>query len=137
MLAAFFLIFVSAIQAQDFTFVTSGGTNTLTFCSNTNSDIVIPDNYNGLPVTAIRDSVFYGDSNLTSIALGTNLAAIGYYVFLDCANFKAITVSGQNTFLSSEDGVLFDKSKTTLLLYPVGRAGAYAIPKGVFAFSCV
>jgi hypothetical protein len=32
---------------------------------------------------------------------------------------------------SSEDGVLFTKDKTTLLLYPEGRSGSYTIPSTV------
>jgi hypothetical protein len=36
-----------------------------------------------------------------------------------------------NAFYSSVDGVLFNKSTNTLIAFPAGKAGSYAIPNGV------
>src|SRR5207253_323589 len=36
-----------------------------------------------------------------------------------------------NSAYSSVDGVLFNKSQTTLIQYPWGRAGSYTIPNGI------
>jgi hypothetical protein len=46
-----------------------------------------------------------------------------------------------NAVYSSADGVLFDKSQTTLIQYPGGKAGSYSIPSSVTnigwgAFEC-
>jgi hypothetical protein len=43
----------------------------------------------------------------------------------------AITVDTNNPAYSSADGVLFNKSQTTLIQYPGGLAGSYAIPDSV------
>jgi formylglycine-generating enzyme required for sulfatase activity len=43
----------------------------------------------------------------------------------------AITVDALNSFYSSEDGVLFNKSQTALIQYPEGKAGSYTIPNSV------
>ena len=48
---------------------------------------------------------------------------------------EAITVEGHNPFYSSVDGVLFNKSQTTLIQYPGGKPGSYAIPGSVFYIS--
>jgi len=40
-------------------------------------------------------------------------------------------VEALNSFYSSVDGVLFNKSQTTLIQYPGGKAGAYIIPGSV------
>ena len=50
---------------------------------------------------------------------------------LGCTSLTAITVDAANPAYSSVDGVLFDKSQTTLLQYPDGKAGAYTIPDSV------
>ena len=46
----------------------------------------------------------------------------------DCAS---ITVSEENEFFSSVDGVLFNKDKTTLIKFPASRKGIYTIPNTV------
>jgi hypothetical protein len=51
--------------------------------------------------------------------------------FNDCSSLTAITVNAQNSFYSSANGVLFDKNQTTLVEFPGGFAGSYAIPGGV------
>ncbi len=45
---------------------------------------------------------------------------------------KKIIVSEQNTTLSSQDGILFDKNKETLLCYPAGKEEeSYIVPESV------
>jgi hypothetical protein len=44
---------------------------------------------------------------------------------------KAISVTALNSVYSSVDGVLFDKTQTTLVKYPQGRVGSYAVPGSV------
>jgi hypothetical protein len=53
-------------------------------------------------------------------------------VFDDCTNLTSITVDINNANYSSLDGVLFNKNKTTLILFPVGKGGSYTtIPNSV------
>jgi sugar lactone lactonase YvrE len=48
-----------------------------------------------------------------------------------CTSLTAITMAAPNAYYSSIDGVLFDASQATLLEFPPGLEGSYAIPDGV------
>ena len=82
-------------------------------------------------VISIGDSAFYYCASLANVTLGTNVANIGVNTFDHCPSLIAITVDVGNAFYSSLDGILFNKSQTTLIQYPAGRTGGYTIPKSV------
>ena len=80
-------------------------------------------------------------TSLTSISLPSTLTEIdfydeeeGYYcgVFLDCPALTTITVaSGNPSYSSDANGVLYNSDKTLLIRVPQGRAGAYTVPASV------
>jgi len=71
---------------------------------------------------------------LTEIYIPENVTDIAYMPFPNCDKLKEINVSEDNNSYSSVNGVLFDKDKTTLILYPIGKEDkAYTIPDGVNA----
>ncbi len=82
-------------------------------------------------VTSIGGYAFSGCSALTSVEIGNSVTTIGDYAFSDCSALTAINVADDNTAYSSENGVLFDKAKTTLIQCPCGKAGDYTIPSSV------
>jgi hypothetical protein len=52
--------------------------------------------------------------------------------FENCSSLTTITVDTNNPVYSSLNGVLFDKSQTTLVRYPAGKVGtSYTIPASV------
>jgi hypothetical protein len=61
------------------------------------------------------------------------VVAIGSGAFFDCRGLTRLEVDGENRAYASVDGVLFNKDKTTLVHYPGGKAGSYAIPSSVIA----
>lgn len=82
-------------------------------------------------ITTIGNEAFYACGSLTSVDL-VNAATIGAGVFARCPSLEHITVSADNPNYRSEDGVLFDKNKTTLIQYPIGNARAsYSAPDSV------
>ncbi|MDR0312526.1 MAG: leucine-rich repeat domain-containing protein, partial [Treponema sp.] len=92
----------------------------------------IPGQIEGLPVTAIGDLVFPSYTNLTSVTLPSSVTSIGDRAFEGCTNLTGITVDSNNPVYASVDGVLFDKSMRTIILYPRGKqAETYAIPSSV------
>ena len=82
-------------------------------------------------VTSIGDWAFSDCTSLTGIAIGSSVTNIGYEAFYDCSSLTAITVDAANAVYSSVVGVLFDKSQTTLIQCPEGKAGSCTIPSTV------
>jgi len=70
---------------------------------------------------------------LTSVAIPAGVTSIEPGAFLNCDNLTAFTVDPGNAFYSSAGGVLFDKNQQTLIDFPVGLSGSYAVPNGVTA----
>lgn len=93
-------------------------------------------------VTTIMQQAFAVCSSLEgAIEISENVTSIGDNAFLSCYSMTAINVAPDNAAYSSQDGVLFNKPATTLILYPLGKAGSsYSIPSTVavitkFAFT--
>ncbi|MBQ7740229.1 MAG: leucine-rich repeat protein [Eubacterium sp.] len=83
-------------------------------------------------VTEISDYAFYGCSELESISIPENVSYIGSSSFNNCSGLTSITVSSSNAYFSSQDGVLFNKNSTKLILYPIGKSEtSYSIPSSV------
>ena len=83
-------------------------------------------------VTEIAEYAFWNCIELTSISISKNVTVIGEDAFAGCNGLTSINVDNSNPNYSSLDGVLFNKDKTTLILYPREKAGAsYSIPDSV------
>ena len=82
-------------------------------------------------VTKIGVQTFGGCSSLTSITIPENVTSIGNYAFSRCRSLTNISVDADNTNFSDIEGVLYNKDKTVLNVFPIGRSGEYSIPAGV------
>ena len=81
--------------------------------------------------TGIADGAF-GCSSLTSVIIPEGVTSISDQAFNNCGSLTEISVAVDNTVYTSENGVLFDKAKTALLVYPAGKKEAeYVIPESV------
>ena len=86
----------------------------------------------GDKVASIGDSAFYGCSSLTSIAIGSGLSKIGNSAFYGCSSLRSFNVNSNNKNYCDINGVLFDKDRTELIQYPIGKtATSYTIPDEV------
>jgi len=136
-------------------FKVEGETVAVVACDkNASGDLVIPSTYQGKPVTAIGDSAFMNCSSLTSVTIPDSVTSIGHaafglcssltsvtipdsvtsiggWAFSYCSSLTSIEVGKGNTEYSSDDGILFDKNKTELIQFPVGKSGHYMIPDSI------
>lgn len=55
------------------------------------TDVVIPDNIYGMPVRAVGDSAFAGDTVIKSVKMGKNLKIIGTRAFSGCTSLETVT----------------------------------------------
>lgn len=120
----------------------------------TDTDLQIPDEYNGKLVKGIADSAFKDCDQIESVTLGNRVTTIGenafegcsgitsidipYYVkdiatnaFEGCSSLEEINVDEDNKNYSSTDGALTNKKETSLLLVPEGKTGSYEVPDGI------
>ncbi|MEI7855665.1 MAG: DUF4347 domain-containing protein, partial [Planctomycetota bacterium] len=98
----------------EFNFSTSNSTITITGYTGTDWLVNIPSTIGGLPVTSIGGGAFY-NIRLTSITIPNSVTSIGDWAFVYCYDLTSITVDASNATYSSLDGVLYDKTQTTIL----------------------
>jgi len=107
------------------TSVTSIGSGAFQNCTSL-TNVTIPNS-----VTSIGSDAFASCTSLSSVTIGNSVTNIGDYAFWNCTSLTNITVNALNSTYSSVAGVLFNKSQTTLVEYPGGKAGSYTIPTSV------
>ena len=146
----------SAIAAQfgDFTYTISDSAATITDYTGSGAIVTIPNFIEGFTVSTIGTNAFYGCKGLNGVNIPNSVLTIGYgafsacsgltkvtlpnsvntivgNVFSYCDNLTQINVDGSNNSYSSAEGVLFDKSKTRIIIFPNGKSGDYFVPKSV------
>ncbi len=91
-------------------YVLSGGTLTIDGYNGPGGAVIIPDNINGYPVTAMKEGassssgVFSGKTNITSVTLPDSVTNIGAYAFYGCNNagFTSFTIPTDVTSIGNE-----------------------------------
>lgn len=81
-------------------------------------------------LTEISDYAFTGCS-IENVNLPSSLLYIGKKVFNDCIHLNNITITSNSNY-SSYDGVLYDKDKSKLIIYPIGKNNtSFEVPSSV------
>ncbi len=90
--------------------------------------IKIPDS-----VETIKGWAFLECENLTEVEIPVSVSFISNeHVFGGCTSLKAIKVADSNPHYLSDDGILYNKKKTTLLCCPsAGKTGVFSVPDSV------
>ena len=96
----------------------------------------------GSKLASIGQQAFMGNTRLTSITIPASVTTIGagalsnngFFALPGTLSLTAIDVDPANPNYSSIDGVLFNKTATTLIQYPSRKSSTtYSIPAGVTA----
>ncbi|MDE6586493.1 MAG: leucine-rich repeat protein [Clostridia bacterium] len=89
-------------------------------------EITIPDSVN-----SIVNSAFRGCSEITKINIHAGVNSIGNNAFGWCSKLKSITVDANNEAYASQDGILYNKAKTSCIHIPSALAGEITVPYGI------
>ena len=83
-------------------------------------------------VKSIGEEALYGCKSLTTLRIMEGLDSIGQFAFWQCYALTDIHVSPDNPTFSSENGILYDKHKTTLLKHAAARPDTvFTVPASV------
>lgn len=89
--------------------------------------VTIPETLDGEPVIAVElDN--YMDNTITSLTIPAGVRRLD---LRGAHNLKSVSVSADNPYYTSIDGVVFNKDCTILEEFPRGRGGSYTVPGGV------
>ena len=109
---------------------------TVTGYEGTPTVVVIPETYEGLPVTSIGWGAFAGCTSLTSVTIPDSVTSIGQSAFTFCPSLERLTVapgnpayrSAGNCIIETETGTLIQGCNNSVIPMDgsVTRIGAYA-----------
>ena len=133
--------------------VTSIGSYAFSFCNSLNTINLTAS------IKTINNAAFIGCSALNEIILPTDLIEIGSYAFAGltsiigvvsfpnslksigesafsgCNGITSFIVQDSNPYLSTLDGVIFNKDLSALILFPLGKSSTYSVPNSVTSIS--
>lgn len=106
------------------------GTAAIVAYKGTDTDVVIPAVLDGKSVVRLKEA-FLSAGGVQTVTIPSSVTAIDRDAFMQCPSLTDISVDSACSSYASQDGVLFNKDKTTLIRCPEGRSGVYTIPSGV------
>lgn len=131
----------------DMTYEISDGEATVTAVPNKSivTEIVIPDEYEGAPVTEIAEFACVNLEYVTKVTIGKNVKEISDWAFGNSKKIAAFEVDEENPYICDVDGVIYTKDMEAILFYPPAggvrvekdengndvKSIAYTIPEGV------
>lgn len=93
--------------------------------------IVIPDEYEGVPVTKIADFAATNLEYVTEFYIGKNVKEIGNWALENNQHIAAYEIDKANENFCSIDGVIYTKDMKTIVFFPPAKEGEYVVADGV------
>lgn len=121
---------VAVRKRPDFDYFNQDGGVIITRYNGSGQDIEVPAEIEDKPVIGIN-GLKYG---INSVTIPASVKFLSESTFYD-SNLKNIFVSEDNECYADIDGVLTNKAKTKILVYPLGKGNTYTIPAGILDVS--
>ncbi|MBR3024173.1 MAG: leucine-rich repeat domain-containing protein [Oscillospiraceae bacterium] len=144
-------------SSGDYMYAVDGDETYLILCDSAEETLVVPDEIDGHVITSIYKNAFQGCIS-KEITLPEGVKTIGEDVFsthlvslnlpasfeefttdepfVNCSKLKSLSVAEGNEKYSSENGILFNKDKSVLLIYPQAKEDEKAVlPSSVKAIA--
>lgn len=84
--------------------------------------LVIPDEFEGKPVVGIQKTAISSAEYIKTLKIGKNVKFIEKWGITNCPSLERIIVDENNEYFETdENGILYNKGKTELILYPTAR----------------
>ena len=121
----------------EFTLLSDGTGYSVSKGTATDDVVLIPSVYEGKPVTEIGSFYKYENNNyiyydnLTMVVIPDSVTSIDSNPFDTCKNLTSIIVNPNNSIYSSQNGVLYNKTLTELVIFPAGISSSFVIPNSV------
>lgn len=89
--------------------------------SNVFSDVIVNHVELEQGIETIESQAFYGNANLIKVTIPESVTSIGENAFGNCTKLSVITLDKKNKKYALVDGILYNKTITSLIKYPSGR----------------
>ena len=113
-------------------YILDDGTACITKYNGNDEKVIVPEKLDGIRVTDIGYSAFYGCTNLKEITIPDSVENIGDNPFMGCKNLLNINISANNPTLEFVDNALIYKSEKRLVCYlSASEESKYEISKEI------
>ncbi|MBQ8765230.1 MAG: leucine-rich repeat domain-containing protein [Clostridia bacterium] len=85
------------------------------------TEITVPDEIEGVPVTKIADFAIVNLEYVEKVFIGKNVKEIGVWALENNQHVTAFEVDEANEYFCDVDGVIYTKDMKTLLFYPIAK----------------
>ena len=108
---------------DSFTYEINGESVTITGYTGNEASVVIPNEIEGKPVTAIGKAAFSQNNTLTSVAIPDSVTSIGEFAFYDCGRLSSVTFEEGSRLSSIGDSAFYMTWSLTSIEIPDGVTG--------------
>ena len=87
-------------KSGDYTYALTSDSNSYIIMEYSGSEevVIIPQKYNGKPISRIGSFAFYGNQKLLSVAMSSNIKSLGGLCFGNCPNLKSVTFTSGGSY---------------------------------------
>lgn len=123
-----------AAPEDNFTYlVDDDGNARIVGYSEASSEVSIPAEIDGHPVTTIGENAFLYCYNVKKIRIPSSVTVIEANPFIGCEELTEFEVDKEQENFAAINGALFEKSSRSLIACPGGFSGTFEVPEGILS----